>query len=494
MNAARFDTVVVGGGISGLTAAWRLHQAGVNVGLIEASEQVGGCTRTERRDGFLLEKGPFNVMVRDPSFEELLGDLAGEVRVVSAAKSARRRYIYRGGRLFAVPSNPLALLTTGLISFGARCRLIRGLFFSRETGSREETIAEAATRRFGREVAETLISAVVSGIWAGDIDKLSLAACFPNVARIDSEVTSLVGYGIRRIFASRERERPPQWRGLVSCDEGLGALTQTLVGRLGDHLLSGWRVGVIDASGDGFRVECCNRRGEEMTVVSSRLVLALSVSQSSRLLTPIAPEAALALASVESASLVVLNLGFRQEQVGHDLNGFGFLVPQNEPDGPPLGVLWADSIFPHHAPPDHRLIRVFLGGARDPQAVDRPDDALLSMTLSTAKPLLGITGDPVLVDICRHRDAIPQYEVGHRERIEQLRRAVAAVPGLYVIGNFLEGVSLNDCVRVAARCAAEIIGMSRGQAPDSIPREPAACGTDLHRRVRATERVEAWLP
>ncbi len=484
MNAARFDTVVVGGGISGLTAAWRLHQAGVNVGLIEASEQVGGCTRTERRDGFLLEKGPFNVMVRDPSFEELLGGVAGEVRVVTAAKSGRRRYIYRGGKLFAVPSHPLALLTTGLISFGARCRLIRGLFFSRAAGSSEETIAEVATRRFGREVAETLISAAVSGILAGDIDKLSLAACFPNVARIDSEVTSLVGYGIRRIFASRKRKRPPQWGGLVSCDEGLGALTQTLGTRLGDRLLSGWRVGVIDASGDGFRIACSNHRGEGMTVVASRLVLALSVSQSTELLRPIAPEAALAIAPVKNASLVVLNLGFRQEQVSHDLNGFGFLVPRNEPDVPPLGVLWADSIFPHHAPPDHRLIRVFLGGARDPQAIDRSDDTLLSMTLGTVKPLLRITGEPVLVDLCRHRDAIPQYEVGHRERIVQLRRAVAAVPGLYVIGNFLEGVSLNDCVRVAARCAAEIISRPRSGPASPWAGNPTSVGSDALTRGR----------
>ena len=151
MTEQRRDVIVLGGGISGLTAAWHLVRGGVDVALLEAQPSVGGCARTERRDGFLLEKGPFNVIIRDPSFEALLDDLCDEVNVVAAAKSARRRYIYRNGLLHTVPTNPVGLMTSGLLSFRARCRLLAGLVWSRRSGERAETIDQVATRRFGRE-------------------------------------------------------------------------------------------------------------------------------------------------------------------------------------------------------------------------------------------------------------------------------------------------------------------------------------------------------
>ena len=167
MEGGTRDVVVVGGGVSGLTLAWHLKRAGVDVCLLEAEVQVGGCTRSEVRDGFLLEKGPFNVIVRDRAFEGLLDGLSDRVKVVTADKSARKRYIYRHGRLHLVPTNPVSLLTTGLLSFGGRLRLMSGMLWSRRGGDREETIEQVAIRRFGRDVSDTMISAVMAGIFAG---------------------------------------------------------------------------------------------------------------------------------------------------------------------------------------------------------------------------------------------------------------------------------------------------------------------------------------
>jgi oxygen-dependent protoporphyrinogen oxidase len=184
--------------------------------------------------------------------------------------------------------------------------------------------------------------------------------------------------------------------------------------------------------------------------------MAAPAAEAGRLLEPLVPEARTITASIESASLVVLNLGFRRVDIGHPLNGFGFLVPHNEPDFPLMGVLWADSIFPHHAPAGHRLIRVFIGGAHDPGAVDRPDEELLSTAIDALRDLLQTSGKPTLVDVCRHQAAVPQYHIGHTRKIERLRAAVAQRPGLWVIGNYLEGVSLNDCVRLATSAANEL--------------------------------------
>ncbi len=461
MNETSRDVVVVGGGISGLTAAWRLKKAGVDVFLIESRSQVGGCTTTERRNGFLLEQGPFNVIVRHEAFEELLADMSDEINVVTASKAARARYIYRRGRLHKVPTNPVSLATTGLLSPGARLRLISGLLYS-PRGEGEETIEQVATRRFGKEVADTMVSAVIAGIFAGDIRNLSLKGCFPTVHGVDAEARSLIGYGIRKAFSGKKGRRKRRWRGLVSIDEGLGGLTAAIGRRLGADLLDGCAVESMSAAGGddggGYIVKYSDGGNGGGSVRGRRIVLATPAYRTAELIRPLAPEASGILDSIESTSLVVLNLGFREEDIGHPMQGYGFLVPQNEPEFPLLGVLWADSIFPHHAPEGHRLIRVFVGGARDLEAVAQSDDALLARSMRAIRPLLQVRGEPRLVNVCRWKDAVPQNQVGHHERIERVRAVVGGLDGLTLIGNYLEGVSLNDCVRVATKAAEGLAG------------------------------------
>lgn len=457
------DVMVVGGGISGLTAAWKLHQSDIDVCLIESHSKVGGCARTDRRDGFLLEKGPFNIIVRHPTFETLLEEMSDDLNVVAADKSARKRFIYRGGKLHPVPTNPIALATTGLLRFGERLRLLRGLFYSRRCTSKEETIEQAATRRFGRAVSDAIVSAAISGIFAGDIKKLSLQACAPGIGRIDRKVNSLIGFGFASMFRSRIKKRakkPRRWKGLVSIDGGLGALTGTIGNRLGSRLHTDTRVESIQPLDEGFEVllQSSEQPAEKMTC--RRLVLASSAQETSRLIKPLRKDASDILDTMESASLVVLNLGFRRADVGHDMQGFGFLVPHDEYDFPLMGTLWSDSIFPHHAPSDHRLIRVFMGGARDPQAATRSEKELVETAVKSLRPLLQIKGDPVLVDVCRYSSAIPQYHLGHVEKVSQLRKVIHEIPDLHLIGNYLDGVSINDCVRVATELSRELIQAS----------------------------------
>jgi oxygen-dependent protoporphyrinogen oxidase len=454
------DVIVIGGGISGLTAAWHLKRAGVDLCLLEGDKEVGGVTRTERRDGFLLEKGPFNVIVRDPTFEALLDGVADEVKVVTADRAARKRYLYRGGRLLAVPTDPVRLLTTPLLSMGAKWRLVSGLIASRRSQGREETIEQVAIRRFGKEVTDTMISAVVAGIFAGDIRRLSLKACFPTIAGVDGEARSLIGYGIASAFRSKKGKKQShrrRWRGLVSFEGGLGALTQALGRSLGSGHVSDCRVQEIRSADAGYEVVCRKGDGTSLSLRCRRLVLAPSADETARLLEALMPDAAKILRTIESAPMVVLNLGFKKADVGHPLEGFGFLAPHDETGYPLLGILWADSIFPHHAPPDHRLIRVFIGGSRDPDAAGRSDDELLTISLDASRDLLHLSGEPVLVDVCRYPEAIPQYGLRYMDKIERLRTLIASRPNLHLVGNYLEGVSLNDCIRCATNTAEKII-------------------------------------
>lgn len=467
------DLIVVGAGISGLTAAWSLKKAGMDVLLLEASSEVGGCARTESRDGFLLEKGPFNVMVRDPAFERLLEDVSADVNVIKADRAARSRFIYHRGRLLAVPTNPAALVATRLLSLRGRCRLLRGLIISPPAGDGEDTIEQAATRRFGYEVSDRIVSAAISGIFAGDVRRLSLKACFPGVARIDSTTRSLFAYGLKSMISAVRTKKAAhrrKWRGLISFEGGVGALTTALGRRLAPNLVCDCSVEQVRHRAGVYELTCRMSDGRTCTFRCRRLVVGSPVAEAARLLRGMLPEAADLLTSVESASLVVLSLGYRRADIGHPLTGYGFLVPQNEQDFPLLGVLWADSIFPQHAPPDHRLIRVFIGGARYPGAVNLSDAELLATATNALRDLLGLSAEPVLVDVCRYRAAIPQYHRGHVEKIQRLYDLIGqqSLPapaggqtGLHLIGNFQAGVSLNDCVRLAAETAARLIAGSQ---------------------------------
>ncbi len=234
-------------------------------------------------------------------------------------------------------------------------------------------------------------------------------------------------------------------------------MTQALARTLGDDCMTGCRIDEIHATDQGYQVVYSDREGAVGSAYCRRLVLGTAASEAARLLGPVVPDAAEQLMTIESVPMLVLNLGFRRADIGHPLKGFGFLVPRNEPEYPLMGILWANSIFPHHAPPDHCLIRVFIGGSRDPNAIERSDDELLASAMDASRGLLSISGDPVLTDICRWPAAIPQYGLGYLDKIARLNAVVAAQPNLYLIGNYMEGVSLNDCVRCATRAANELI-------------------------------------
>jgi oxygen-dependent protoporphyrinogen oxidase len=216
-------------------------------------------------------------------------------------------------------------------------------------------------------------------------------------------------------------------------------------------------VDAIRSVNGGYEISLVVPDGNRGTIACRRVVLAVSAIEAARLLEPLAPEATRIISGIECASLVVLNIGFKATDVGHPMQGYGFLVPHDEPDFPLLGVLWADSVFPQHAPVGHRLIRVFVGGSRDPNAADRSDEELLDNATASLRNLLDIKGRPILADVCRYPKAIPQYHVGHVEKIDRLQAVVADRPGLHLIGNYLRGISVNEAITFGTRTAQELI-------------------------------------
>jgi oxygen-dependent protoporphyrinogen oxidase len=456
--------VVVGGGVSGLVSAWRLQRAGKPVVLLEAGDGVGGAMRSMRADGCLLEQGPFNVMVRDASFRELLSTLEAEagLEVVKADPKAAKRYLYRHGGIHAVPTNPVGFLTTPLLSKSAALRAMRGLLISSRGRAEDCTLEEFAQRRFGSEIADTFLSAVVAGILAGDISKLSAYDAFPVLREFDQQSFSPLGRTLRRMPSIMRKARDPEqkrWKGLVSFGDGLGGLAEILAKPLGDDARIECRVQRLLFDGEIWRIEyAAGGEGSAAKVIETpQLILATPAGETAGLIGPHAPSIADELRGVESASLTVLNLIYRRDAIGHPLDGFGFLVPRNEPDYPLMGVLFADSAFPHHAPPDKRVLRAFLGGTRTPNVLELSDDELLARTLPALRETLAVKGEPLAVHACRYPDAIPQYYIGHAAKVARIRAAAAPLKGLTLVGNYLDGVSINDCVKTATQAANELI-------------------------------------
>jgi oxygen-dependent protoporphyrinogen oxidase len=463
------EVIVVGAGISGLVTAWRLLRAGIDVELLEANDTVGGCMQSERKDGFILEKGPFNVLVRDEEFKTLLDELADDVAPVPASPESKRRFLLRDGELHDVPMGPAGLVRTRLLSGRAKVRLLRGMLWSARSRTPDPTIAEAAERRLGPEIAETFISSIVAGVFGGDSRRLSLKACFPKAWQFDRLRRSPLAYEVAVMRRKRkEAALDPgrdRYKGLISFGDGLQGLADGLARCLGPRLKTGCRVESIEHANDGYRLRLQTKDGSS-EASCRRLVLATPKDAAARLLEPLAADLAKELGDIESASLVVLNLGYRSQDVTHPMKGYGFLVPSSEKDMPVMGVLWADSAFPHHAGPDRRVIRVFMGGPRDPHAAERSDAVLLAIADGALRDLLGIRGDPALVDICRWPSSIPQYGPGHTDRVDRINLITRGIPGLHLVGNYLGGVSVNDCVRQGTRTAEDVVELLNRTAHD----------------------------
>lgn len=469
------DIVVIGGGISGLVAAWQLKKAGRDVCLVEAEDQVGGCMRTERREGFLLEKGPFNIIARASAFHQLLDDFDDQVRIVPASKESKSlRYVLRGERLIEVPSGPLSLMTTPLFSFRAKRRLIRGLFSSPPATEKEETIDQVATRRFGPEVAQFVVDPLISGIFAGDSRELSFKACFPSIAEVDRNVGKPLRFMRRRAKEARKdgSDDHPRERGLISFQDGLETLPRAIGRRLGRRVRTSWPVEAIEVVDRGYVVWGPENAEGPASIPARQVLIATPGTVAALLLQPLLPEAAKVIESIDTESLVVLNLGFRGTAAAKPIEGYGFLVPRREKGFPLMGVLFASSVFPHHAPEDDILLRVFIGGPRMPDAHAMGDRDLVDMAMRAMRHKLRLFGKPAMVDVCRHPHSIPQYKVGHVEKIERLDRLVAGRRGLHVVGNYLSGVSINDCIRQGFRAAERMLSET-GHAPaDTEDLEP----------------------
>ncbi|MBL9215632.1 MAG: protoporphyrinogen oxidase [Opitutaceae bacterium] len=442
---------VIGGGLTGLTAAWRLHRAGCRVTLYERTPRPGGAIVTHAEDGWLAEGGP-NSLQLVPEVAGLIAELGLGPRQVAAGAAAKKRFIVRRGRLVPVPLSPAGLLTSPLFSPGARLRVLLELLHRPRVRTTDTSLAAFVGAHFGQEIVDYGLNPFVSGVYAGDPAKLSARYAFPNLWQLERRHGSLLR-GLRAQAAERRsRGEAAGVHPIVSFDRGLEVLPQALASALPDGAVQAGVTVTNLIPGRPWKV-ITTRGGEVATSAFDALVLALPAGALAQLIFGTLGERSLAsLDHLPMPPVASLFLGFRRDQVAHPLDGFGALVPAREQRSL-LGMLFSSTLFPGRAPADHVALTVFAGGMRQPETGRLAADALAARVLPDLRELLGVRGDPVYSRHTFWPRAIPQYNLGHERFLEPLARLEAQHPGLFIGGNTRDGISLPDCVRSGAELA-----------------------------------------
>jgi len=443
---ANNNVAVIGGGISGLSCAWRLQKLGIPVTLFESEEHPGGLIGTfgqnGEQNGFLFESGPQSFQATE-SLLNLIRQLGIEGELCEANPRAPR-YVLRHGKMQKVPMSPQGIITSSLLSAGSRWKVVSEPLHRTRPPSEEESVAAFVRRKFGHEILEYLVSPFVSGVYAGDPEKLSLRAAFPTLEEWEREYGSV----IRGAMKSRprptngERKRKPP--SLCSFKRGVNTLSGSIAQQLGATIHVRTKTCAITRSGGDLQIHA-ERNGQAETHSAHAVVLATPAYVASHILTSLSSPLAQTLSGIAYAGVAVIAAGYYAKQVGVSIDGFGFLVPRSE-NMRTLGTVWNSSLFPGRAPEGGVAITSFAGGATDTDILTKPDEEIASLVQAENAKILQIEGAPIASAIWKHPKALPQYNLGHGYIVSAIRDFEKQNAGLFFSGNYLEGPSLGKCV------------------------------------------------
>ena len=443
----KVPALVVGGGISGLVCAFALRKAGIDAQLVEASPRPGGVINSVTRNGFLLELGPQSFSSA-PSLQDLCHELGIENQILVAPRAPR--FVLIDGSLRPVPMSPPAFVTSSFLSVKTKCSILRDAFGQSVPPANDETVAAFVRRKFTAELLEKLVGPFISGIYAGDPEKLSLGAAFPQLHDAETQAGSIVR-GLAGLGKQLKRSGRPR-RTLFAFREGNETIVRALANKLGSALQTETKVADISRQNDGlFQSRLENRNGSE-SISAKSLILATPANITAKLLCQLDSSFESPLSSIDYAAVAVVSLGYRKQDVGHGLDGFGFLVPRSA-GLRVLGSVWNSSLFPGRAPEGYALLTSFVGGTTDPAATKLKPEELVSLVHREIFPLLSIKCDPIFSNVTIWPRALPQYNLGHGDRLAAVAKSCSRFPGLWLTGNYLRGPAIGSCVDQALQVA-----------------------------------------
>ena len=469
--------VIIGGGIAGLSAAYSLreHQkqgSAFEILILERKDRVGGNIRTEKVDGFIVEGGPDCFLSEKPWAMELCRRIGMEDRFLSTNDSKRKTFVLSGGKLhelpegviLMVPTKILPLVTSTLISFPGKLRMAMEMFIPRKKTPGDESLGQFVRRRLGKEALDKIAEPLVAGVHAGDPETMSIRSSFPKFVQLEEEHGSLIRGMVKRMATMRKTPRPASSKKKVTMfmtlSGGLTEMIETLVTLLkksgNTEIKTGVEVTGVEKKGDSYEVSISG----EASIKADSVIIAAPAYAAASLLKGLDPWISERLSTIPYVSTATVSIGFKKKDINHPLNGFGFVVPRTE-NRKIMAATWTSVKFSGRAPEDSVLIRCFVGGSKNMELVDMSDADMVKMVRAELKDIMGIDAEPVLTRVFKWKNSMPQYTIGHDERIESMEEKLAKHHGLYLAGSAYHGIGIADSVRfseVVAKKALHHIG------------------------------------
>lgn len=451
-------TLIIGGGISGLSAAYYLAKGGEPGTLLEFRPRLGGVIQTEHVEGCVIEAGPDSFLSAKPAALELIRELGLAGDVIGSNDHLRKTFVRRGGKLIAlpdglmmmVPTRILPLVTTGLIGWGTKLRMGLELLRAPRRRGEDESVADFIEEHYGREAVDYLAEPLLSGVYGGNPQALSVRSVLPRFAELAERYGSLTrGVLAERAKAKSRGPAAPLFRTLKG---GLGQMVDAIVRAIGSSTeVRQGRAEAVERTADGFRVKIAGDWLE-----TERLVLACEAYNAGVLLPAVDGRLAELLGMVPYSSSMTVALGFAVGDFGHLPAGFGFLVPKRERRRL-VACTWVGTKFSHRVPDGKIVARCFLGGMEDAGVLQESDDDIVAAVTAELREIAGVTARPRFSRIFRWPRSMAQYVVGHRARQSEVEARVAAIPGLHLAGNAYHGIGIPDCIRLGKAAAEKIL-------------------------------------
>ncbi len=467
-DPTRKRLAIVGGGIAGLAAAHRAQELDptAEISLFEASDRLGGVLSTIRQDGYLIERSADSFITNLPCAIDLCRRIGFEEQLIPTDAAHRSALVVSRGKLYGVPEGFLLmapgklwpLARSPLLSVRGKLRMAWEYFVKARRGGEDESLGAFARRRLGREAFERLVQPLVGGIYTADPEKLSLAATLPRFLEMERQHGGL----IRAMRATRQSSSPGDRDGsgaryglFVAPRDGMSSLVDALAAKL--------PAGCVQLNSRIERIAYANSRwrlsNNQENLEFDALILATPSPVAAAQLAKVDVALAADLAAIEHAGSAVAVLAYDRGQIAHPLNGFGFVVPAVERRRI-LSASFSSIKFPGRAPAGKVLIRVFLGGAMQPEMLRLADEELLQIAQEELQQLLGARGNPELKLLFRWHAAMPQYHLGHLERLARINQRLTQIPSLALAGNAYEGVGIPQCIRSGELAAQRVLHTS----------------------------------
>jgi oxygen-dependent protoporphyrinogen oxidase len=454
-NRKRKRIAVVGAGISGLCSAYWLDKNGFDVYVFEKDNRVGGSIITEKENGYLIDLGPNSALETSDTLRELIRELGLEEQKVYGNEASNNRYVVRDGKLHPIPMSPPKFLKTKLFSTSAKLRLLKEPFI-KPTNGNDISLADFVRYRLGEEFLNYAINPFVAGVYAGDPENLSTQAAFPKLYALEQKYGSFIKGTIR---GARERKK----RGEVSKDraklfsfiDGMQIFPDTIAAKLDGKITLNAQVELLSKNNSGLEIEI-TINGKKESEIYDLVILSTPADGLLRILAKLASQEAERIGKTEYPPVAVVFMGFKQDKILRELDGFGFLIPKIE-NREILGSIWSSTIFPQRAPEGYAAFTTFVGGTRQPENGLLSDDKLEEIVINDLNDLVGLNGTPDYIKIKKWQRAIPQYTMGYPEIQKMFNDLEDRFPGLYFAGNFRRGIGMGDSVLSAHETVQKII-------------------------------------